>query len=1244
MIRPLLVLSLAFSVQAQQLFDCPDQWYSNENKCYRFVAYPRSNYEGASAICREDGAALLSVNTIAEHRFIANWLEGKDQRNRESLNHPSKDEWFTSGQVTTGVSGGISWGGDGTFSRGFNFWLNESFALEDGARVVYSFASNNYGWGVTRTTGELSFICEIDQTEAYRIVQEERDFDYGFTTENPNDIPRGPRFLVEPSDTTILGSTTAVFMECVAHAVPDAKYQWYRFVDNRTFALDASTDSRYTLTNGRLTINNPTTRDEGYYQCKASNYLGVALSKTAQLSFGDLGEFSNVGVAPTVTNEYEGAQLNCPPITVKPAAKYQWYKNNVANFIRPSLQSYIFISNNGKLYFSEVTDMDEGRYHCIVSLTSSDRTSNYIGSSQTPTKSSLGFLLDVVTKAGGNYRPIIQDDFISVYPPQPKKGQDIQLECFAYGTGPLVYQWSRLLGKEMPSRARYSDHNRVLTILNVAPEDQGVYKCRVYSSTTKEADEKAYILRIQSEPYFTYPLRNQHTDVGGQLTWHCEAAGTPTPTYTWYKDGVPLRNQTGYLTIRRNALTIQGLNQERDSGMYQCGATNQHNTVYSTAELRVLEFAPSFAKHPLQRGISASRGGNVTIICDPEAAPAPEYEWLKGGRNLGLTKGGDSGNLKMLMNGNLYITSVRMADAGRYTCKVTNSVGSAEDSTELAIVTQTVMSVRPTSEDVNVNSTATLKCEASASQNMDMVYSWMFNDHLIDVDNNPYYRMGSGLTKGYLYVINAQFYHAGDYTCNAATGLDTVSAEATLKVLGPPGEPAGVYQDLKATDSSNPRTVKIMWTDGDDHGADVLYYDVEFRTNFNNKWRILKERIPRVEAMDDLNPTKRQTTLMNLKSGAGYQFRVRAMNRYGLGLPSVPTTTIQIPSDKPTKAPEKVGGGGGKVGDLTITWEPLPLEDHNGQQLGYNVFWRKKPVGGSESKWETRRLLGPSTGSYVTLVGLENFYTEYEVQVQAFNELGSGNRSHIALIRSAEDLPVGTPSGVYADSFNSTSLVVFWNPVPDNKKFMKGKLIGYKVNYWMKDTETEIEAVQSIYEGQIDNALIIGLQPDTWYTVNVQVYNSAGNGPKSEDYSQSTDRFAPQLYPTEVHVFSYSSTQVYVSFRGVSTQVYEEPLQGYKVQYWRNAEDIRKAKVVDCEKNNHAILGNIDKDIIYQMRVFAYSRGGQGKMSSPATYFTLGGEVRIDRSTTIIMAGGASVIPAMLVTAVCLLTAFVFRA
>ncbi len=42
--------------------------------------------------------------------------------------------------------------------------------------------------------------------------------------------------------------------------------------------------------------------------------------------------------------------------------------------------------------------------------------------------------------------------------------------------------------------------------------------------------------------------------------------------------------------------------------------------------------------------------------------------------------------------------------------------------------------------------------------------------------------------------------------------------------------------------------------------------------------------------------------------------------------------------------------------------------------------------------------------------------------------------------------------------------------------------------------------------GQTDQGLAIGLDPHTYYFVNVQVFNTAGNGPKSEDYLEETLR------------------------------------------------------------------------------------------------------------------------------------------
>lgn len=52
-----------------------------------------------------------------------------------------------------------------------------------------------------------------------------------------------------------------------------------------------------------------------------------------------------------------------------------------------------------------------------------------------------------------------------------------------------------------------------------------------------------------------------------------------------------------------------------------------------------------------------------------------------------------------------------------------------------------------------------------------------------------------------------------------------------------------------------------------------------------------------------------------------YEFRVQAGNELGLGLPSLPSPRYRTLSDKPYKAPDNIGGGGGKIGDLIITWK-----------------------------------------------------------------------------------------------------------------------------------------------------------------------------------------------------------------------------------------------------------------------------------------------------------------------------------
>jgi hypothetical protein len=91
----------------------------------------------------------------------------------------------------------------------------------------------------------------------------------------------------------------------------------------------------------------------------------------------------------------------------------------------------------------------------------------------------------------------------------------------------------------------------------------------------------------------------------------------------------------GRIRIQDNVLTINYLDQERDPGMYQCRAANTLDTKYSSAQLRVLAFKPTFKKHPLESETYAAEQGDVTIKCNPEAAPRPRFVWKKDGNVIG---------------------------------------------------------------------------------------------------------------------------------------------------------------------------------------------------------------------------------------------------------------------------------------------------------------------------------------------------------------------------------------------------------------------------------------------------------------------------------------------------------------------------------------------------------------------------------------------------------------------------------
>ena len=94
-------------------------------------------------------------------------------------------------------------------------------------------------------------------------------------------------------------------------------------------------------------------------------------------------------------------------------------------------------------------------------------------------------------------------------------------------------------------------------------------------------------------------------------------------------------------------------------------------------------FAPTFGKLDVQPNTYASLRGNVTIVCQPEAAPVADLVWKKNNRLIS-----ESNRIRQLGNGNLYITAVTQSDEGYYSCEATNSLGSAASGGNLTVLSK----------------------------------------------------------------------------------------------------------------------------------------------------------------------------------------------------------------------------------------------------------------------------------------------------------------------------------------------------------------------------------------------------------------------------------------------------------------------------------------------------------------------------------------------------------------------------
>ncbi|XP_062850761.1 leucine-rich repeats and immunoglobulin-like domains protein 3 [Trichomycterus rosablanca] len=303
---------------------------------------------------------------------------------------------------------------------------------------------------------------------------------------------------------------------------------------------------------------------------------------------------------------------------------------------------------------------------------------------------------------------VSQDEFVCDDFPKPQitvqpetqsaiKGTNVTFVCSAASSSdsPMTFAWKKdnevlnnadihnqaHLRSQAGDASQVTEYTTTLQLHYVESSSEGKYQCVISNHFGSTYSAKAK-LTVHMLPSLTKIPMDLTVRAGATARLECAATGHPTPQIAWQKDGgtdFPAARERRMHVMPSDAVFFIVDVKTEDIGVYSCTAQNTAGAISANATLTVLE-TPSFLRPLTDRTVA--RGETAVLQCIAGGSPPPRLNWTKDDGPLTLTE------RHFFAAGNqlLIIVDAAEADAGTYTCEMSNPLGTERGNVRLAVL------------------------------------------------------------------------------------------------------------------------------------------------------------------------------------------------------------------------------------------------------------------------------------------------------------------------------------------------------------------------------------------------------------------------------------------------------------------------------------------------------------------------------------------------------------------------------